>query len=252
MSVLAYDAPLLDAQVELAWAQERRLLEQLGLAGHVLDAGCGNGALTMRLTSLADVTRVTGVDRDETLLATARERCPDATLLAGDVTRLPLEDDSVDGAIVRLVLQHVPDPAAVVAELVRVVRPGGLVVAIEVDGGMWGVCEPYDEQLARVQRRLWTRRGGAGPDRMIGRRLPRILAAGGARDVELHPYAYHSDDLGVDAFGPLLAPDALLASAEAGSLSITEAAQLAAGFERFRADPDAFVLLLGMLCAGRA
>ena len=164
---------------------------------------------------------------------------------------LPFADDAFDGAVTRLVLQHVPEPEAVARELARVVRPGGLVVAIDVDGGLWGLSQPYLPELAEVQAKAWSASRERGGDRMIGRRLHRILAGAGLAEVALRPYAYHSDALGLDAFAPLLAPEALAPALEAGTITLADYQQLVRGYARFRADPDAFVLLVGLLASGR-
>ena len=248
---MSFDAGLLEAQAVLAWDEERRLLGELGLHGSVLEAGCGSGALAARLAALPAVERVTGVDTDAALLALARERLPGGEFVAAAAEELPFADDAFDGAVTRLVLQHVPDPAAVARELARVVRPGGLVVAIDVDGGLWGLSEPYLPELAAIQAKAWSASRERGGDRMIGRRLHRILAGAGLAEVALRPYAYHSDALGLDAFAPLLAPEALAPALEAGTITLADYQQLVRGYARFRADPDAFVLLVGLLASGR-
>jgi SAM-dependent methyltransferase len=241
----------LEAQAALAWPEERRLLEALGLGGSVLDAGCGSGALTARLAELPLVESVTGLDVDAQLLGLARARVPRGTFVEGAAESLPFGDDEFDGAVARLLLQHVPDPEAVVRELARVVRPGGLVVAIDVDGGLWGLAQPYFAELAEIQAKVWLAQRDRGGDRMIGRRLHRLLRGAGLDEVALRPYAYNSDALGLDAFAPLLRPEAFAPALEDGTISLAEYEALARGYARFRADPDAFVLLVGLLAAGR-
>lgn len=246
----------LEHQAALAWPEERRLLAELGLGGpalpgRVLELGCGPGSFTARLAELVPADRLTGVDHDPALLARARARVPGASFGEGSATALPFPDASFDAAVTRLVLQHLPDPAAAVAELARVVRPGGLVAAIDVDGGLWGVAEPFSPELAAAQGKVWRAQRGRGGDRMIGRRLYRLLAGAGLQQVALRPYAYHSDELGLAAFEPVLSPEALLPAVEDGTLSLAEYGAVVAGHERFRSDPDAFVLLVGLLAAGR-
>ena len=86
---------------------------------------------------------------------------------------------------------------------------------------------------------------------MIGRRLWRILAAAGFTDLSLQLFAYHSDELGLDAFAPLIDPSSLQPLVEAGVVGTLDYARAVHGYERFRADPDAFVLLVGLLVSGR-
>jgi ubiquinone/menaquinone biosynthesis C-methylase UbiE len=95
-----------------------------------LDVGCGTGALTIALAP--QVAEVVGLDRVPELLALARERAPaNARFVEGDATTLPFADGSFDLAGTLRTLHHVHRPELVVAELARVVRPGGRVLVID-------------------------------------------------------------------------------------------------------------------------
>lgn len=246
-----FDPDVLEAQAALTWAEESRLLTEFGVGGSVLAAGCGSGAFAARVAELDGVERVTGVDNDARLLALARERLPGAAFLEAAVEALPHPDGTFDTAIARLLLQHVGDPAAVVAELRRVVRPGGLVVAFSIDAGIWGVAEPFIPELALVQAKLWEERRQLGGERTIGRRLLRIFERAGVVDVSLRPYCSHSDALGLDAFAPLLGPRQFASAVADGTITPDEYEGLARGYARFRADPEAFILMVGIFVAGR-
>lgn len=101
-------------------------LERLTL----LDAGCGTG-LALRLSAEAGA-RVTGLDATGPLLEVARERVPEADLRVGDVEDLPFDDGAFDVVTGFNVVQYAAGPQAAVAELARVVRPGGRVAI-----GVW-------------------------------------------------------------------------------------------------------------------
>lgn len=95
-----------------------------------LDAGTGAGALALALAP--HVAEVTGVDVVPELLARARERAPaNATFVEADATGLPFPDGSFDLAGTMRTLHHVTRPERVVAELARVVRPGGAVLVVD-------------------------------------------------------------------------------------------------------------------------
>jgi SAM-dependent methyltransferase len=103
---------------------------RLGLrAGQaVLDAGCGTGrALVPMRDAVGRDGTVVGVDLTPEMLAAARDhgRLTVAALLLADTRFLPLRDASVDAVLAAGLLPHLPDPAAGVAELARVTRPGG-------------------------------------------------------------------------------------------------------------------------------
>ena len=100
-----------------------------------IDVGCGNGAFTARLIERCAPAEVQGIDPSEAQLAFARAR-PDARLAGfhkGDATALPFPKSRFDAAVMALVIFFVPDPAKGVAEMVRVIGPGGTVAAYAWD-----------------------------------------------------------------------------------------------------------------------
>lgn len=100
-----------------------------------IDVGCGNGAFTELLVERCAPTEVNGIDPSEAQLDFARKR-PAARLAKfdrGDAMVLPFPADAFDVAVMALVIFFVPDPAKGVAEMVRVVRPGGMVAAYAWD-----------------------------------------------------------------------------------------------------------------------
>jgi ubiquinone/menaquinone biosynthesis C-methylase UbiE len=105
-----------------------------------IDVGCGNGAFTEVLTQRCSPSEIQGVDPSEAQLAFARTRpgTRDAEFLQGNATALPFDADRFDAAVMALVIFFMPEPAKGVAEMTRVVRPGGLVAAYVwdiLDGG---------------------------------------------------------------------------------------------------------------------
>jgi SAM-dependent methyltransferase len=115
-----------------------------------LDVGCGNGAFTEMLVARCAPAAVDGVDPSEGQLAFARTR--PASRLAkfghGDAMNLPFPDDAFDAAVMALVIFFVPEPAKGVAEMRRVVRPGGTIAAYAWDllGGGFPL-EPMNAEM---------------------------------------------------------------------------------------------------------
>ena len=100
-----------------------------------IDVGCGNGAFTELLVERCAPAEVQGIDPSEGQLAFARAR-PGARVAEfqqGDAMALPFAADRFDAAIMALVIFFVPDPAKSVAEMARVVCPGGIVTAYAWD-----------------------------------------------------------------------------------------------------------------------
>ena len=100
-----------------------------------LDVGCGNGAFTEMLVDRCAPSAISGIDPSEGQLRYARERPASrlASFQLGDAMALPFANHEFDTAVMALVIFFVPDPARGVAEMVRVVRPGGWVSAYAWD-----------------------------------------------------------------------------------------------------------------------
>lgn len=112
-------------------AQRARLLA--GLSGRVLEVGCGHGANFTHYP--AAVTDLVAVEPEEALrdlaAARAQELGRDATVLEGQAERLAFENDSFDAVVATLVLCSVEDQGRALAEIHRVLKPGGRLVLLE-------------------------------------------------------------------------------------------------------------------------
>jgi len=145
-----------------------------------LDVGCGTGDDIRALASLVGPNgRVVGFDASRSLIAEARRRTTaehgPVEFIVGDAHALPFEDGEFDAARIERTLQHVENPGQVLCELVRVVRPGGVIVTCEPD---WGtlVFDATEPELARLAERIATSSLRHG---WIGRQLRgRLLDAG--------------------------------------------------------------------------
>ena len=93
---------------------------------HVLEVGCGWGEFAARVQAELDAT-VVAIDLSPRMVQLAQERGVDARV--GDVQQLPFEDGSFDCAVANWMLYHAPDIDRALAELARVLRPGGRLVA---------------------------------------------------------------------------------------------------------------------------
>ena len=92
-----------------------------------IDIGCGTGELTEVIANTCDASLIVGVDSAEGFLEAARARLKNVDFCIGKADNLDVPNDSFDYAVSGLVLNFVPDAQAALAEMVRVVRPGGTV-----------------------------------------------------------------------------------------------------------------------------
>jgi len=97
---------------------------------HVLDAACGTGDLAI-IAAKAGAT-VTGLDFSERMLERARRKAPELDWVRGDLLALPFAEASFDAATVGFGVRNVADLAGAIAELRRVVRPGGRLAILEI------------------------------------------------------------------------------------------------------------------------
>jgi demethylmenaquinone methyltransferase/2-methoxy-6-polyprenyl-1,4-benzoquinol methylase len=112
---------------------------EAGPGDEVLDVATGTGAVARELLRQKGCA-VVGVDQSPEMLAVAREHLPTTVkLVEASAERLPFEDASFDALTVTYLLRYVDDPGATLAELARVVRPGGTVASLEfaVPAGLW-------------------------------------------------------------------------------------------------------------------
>jgi len=105
----------------------------------VLDVATGTGAVARELLAQKSCT-VVGLDQSSEMLAEARRRLPrDVRLVEASADAVPYPDASFDALTFTYLLRYVPDPAATLRELARVVRPGGTIAGLEfaVPRGVW-------------------------------------------------------------------------------------------------------------------
>jgi arsenite methyltransferase len=166
----------------------------------VLDAGCGPGFYVAEtLERVGPEGSVVGVDASEAMLALSAKRCAghaNVSFHQCDVTALPVADADFDRALSVQVLEYVADIPAALAELKRVLRPGGRLLLWDVD---WGTVSWHSEDPARMQRFLagWDEHLS---DPILPRTLSAQLRSAGFEEVELTGHAFATDDVSEESY----------------------------------------------------
>ncbi len=188
----------------------RRALVREALAAkpgeRIADIGCGPGFYVDEVA--AEVGRegsVVGVDGSEPMLALAAKRNranPKVEFELADATALPLADGSCDGAISVQVLEYVADLDAALAEIARILRPGGRVVIWDVD---WRTLSIRTADPQRMRRAL-----DAWDEHLAHVSLPEVLSdqlhAAGFERVEMDAYAFATNQASSETYGGFLVP----------------------------------------------
>jgi SAM-dependent methyltransferase len=149
---------------------------------HVLDVGCGPGALTAELTERVGSSAVTAVDPSESFVAALQERHPEVTALRASAEDMPFPEDAFDAALAQLVVHFMSDPVAGLREMARVTREEGVVAASVWDhGGGQGPLSVYWRAARELDPDIEDESQLAGANEGD---LTELFRASGLRDIE--------------------------------------------------------------------
>ncbi len=181
----------LAAQAAAIWPQEQLLVARYDLppAPRVLDAGCGTGEWASRVAVQWPDATVRGLDVIEEPLAVARQRhaarAPRLSFAQGSIFELADGDATYDLVACRHVLQSIPHADRAVAELTRVLKPGGWLHLIAEDYGMlhFGAADPLVTEF--FHEAPWQFGRATGTDMHVGRHAVPLLQSLGYQDVSV-------------------------------------------------------------------
>jgi ubiquinone/menaquinone biosynthesis C-methylase UbiE len=180
----------LAAQIEAIWPQEKKLVDfyRLPRNARILDVGAGTGEFTARIADAYPDAQVTGVELLAASVQHARERhaalAPRVTFETGDAFKLVQPDDTYDLVVNRHMVQAVPHVDRILAELVRVAKPGGRVHVLAEDYSMLHMMSgPHDPDL--FWRKVVEFAARTGTDARVGRKAWSSMRAAGLKDVRV-------------------------------------------------------------------
>jgi ubiquinone/menaquinone biosynthesis C-methylase UbiE len=174
---------------ELA-ADSAALLDRAGLTPgqRAIDLGCGpRGVLDLMAERVAPAGAVVGIDADPNHVAAARrfvaeQQLAGVEVLEADARATGLPSGSFDVVHGRTLLITIPKPGEVVAEMVRLARPGGWVVGVEPDTE-YSMCYPPNPSFDRIGELFTAAFSRNGADPMLGRKVPELFRHNGLHDV---------------------------------------------------------------------
>ena len=217
----------------------------------LLDVGCGTGDATAQLaTGVIPGGRTVGIDLSEAMITEARKRAAGSDLplefRIADAHDLPFPDNHFDACSAERVFVHLADPLGVLAEMVRVVKPGGRVVVREADLDMIAI-DASDRATTRaiVQFFADSMRNG-----WIGRQLFRLFEAANLVEVAFHPHPYPVTSFGVlNTMLPF--EQTARSAADSGVITAEAASAWIADQHQRDAAGRSFACLLGFIASGR-
>jgi ubiquinone/menaquinone biosynthesis C-methylase UbiE len=149
----------------------------------LLDVGCGPGSITIGLAQAVAPGEAVGVDASDEAIAAARRRaeeeaCANVRFDVADAYALPFEDATFDAAWMHAVLQHLRDPLAVLREVHRVLKPGGVigVADADYDGSIIAPEDPLLQRGFAIDSELRDRTSG---NVRVGKHLRELLHEAG-------------------------------------------------------------------------
>jgi ubiquinone/menaquinone biosynthesis C-methylase UbiE len=224
------------------------MIERLELrpGSSLLDLGCGTGDDAVELARMVGATgTVVGADISTAMITEAKRRhghlAPAVRFMEADAERLDLSDGEFDQCRAERLLMHLPYPERALAEMVRVLRPGGRLVVFDFD---WDTTYA-DSRHKETTRRLFRIFSDGIRNGWIGRSLPRLFREAGLQNVVDIPHAVR---LGCE-FAHWLFDGYLTKAAQAGAFSSQELAEWWSDLEEANANGCFNLGLLGFVVA---
>lgn len=222
----------------------------------VLDVGCGPGLDTVPLGGLVGSGgKVVGLDYDPEMIALADQKAEQAGVAdrvshqVAELPPIPFADHTFDSTHSERLFQHIADPGAFLAELVRVTRPGGWVVVADTDHTSLSI-DLANPELSDIDWRLRRFQAGRYVNGSAGRQLYRLFRASGLGEISLDLFPLFVTEYSLGRFFTRMTEYEAKALA-AGVVEAAELVHLHAAYEQAEQNGQFFGYIVMILAAGR-
>lgn len=196
----------LKLQATIAIDMEREAWKTAGLKPgmNVLDVACGPGFTACELAKFIGTGTVTGVDINEELIFTAHqakvsEKADNVSFRTGNIYGLDLPENCFDFVYARFVFQHLEKPQVALANILRVLKPGGILCILDVDDN-WTSFAPESDAFVKFVRKAGAGQKRKGGNRLIGSQLSGLLSEAGFKNVSTKIRPVTTEDIGLRYF----------------------------------------------------
>lgn len=228
-------------------AMKRRTYELLDARDgqRILEVGCGTGDDARKIAKqISPSGSLIAVDKSKAIIDEARSRQKNDSVkfIVGDAANLDLESATFDACRIERTLIHIPEPAAAMSEIVRVLRTGGKLVAYEPDLEAYVIDSSYRELTRRILK-FWYGQLQCG---WIARHLPTLFKDYGLVNIKVEPQTmiYDFDMVSKSLYGTLES------ATEAGVATIDEVSDWLADLERAHNNGTFLCANMGYIVSG--
>lgn len=215
----------------------------------VLEVGSGSGYITEQLLNSLPDSHITSLEIDSTLLEQAKKLLSDVPperikFVESSIYHIDLPDDSFDFVVARLIFLHLNNPLEAAREIYRILKPGGKLVIIDIDDGVFGTVNPEIPSLHHILKKISDYIAQKGGNRFIGRSLPRLLLKSGFIDIDIDSVIQHSHVHGIDGFKRQLDMNRFVPFYNNGVINSDEFEQMKQASDAINNNsPDAYVMM---------
>lgn len=238
----------LRAQVNVA-PIELDILREIGLPerGTLVDIGCGPGYYAKHLLDHCPFLDIVGVDSDPMVVDEASKLI---NVVHADARELPFKDAMFDGGIARLAFKHMPEPYKAFSELIRIIKPGGIIIVIESDNALWRL-NPNPPLFSKVFLAYQQKAQRCGADPFIGGKLYSAFIRHGLVDVRVRPQSITSADIGTKNFAKTILSSITTNCIDSDLISEQIVKNANKEIEEWSTNKESFGMLTAIIVSGR-